>query len=213
MYLIGLTGGIGSGKSTIARRLAERGAVHIDADQLAREAVEPGTPALEAIAASFGDRVLTADGRLDRAALGAIVFSDPAALATLNSIVHPAVRLLTKDRISHAANENPDAVVVYDVPLLVEANLPRSYDLIVVAQARPETRTERLVSLRGMTQEEAERRIAAQASDEERLALADVVIDTDGTLDETLEQVDALWASLSAKSGKGRGASDVSGGA
>jgi dephospho-CoA kinase len=213
VYLVGLTGGIGSGKSTIARRLAELGAVHIDADQLAREAVEPGTPALDDIRLTFGDRVLTDDGHLNRAALGSIVFSDDAARATLNSIVHPAVRRLTEERIAEATGIDQDAVVVYDVPLLAEANLPRPYDLIVVAHASPETRRQRLVSLRGMTPDEADRRIAAQASDDERLALADVVIDTDRTLPETLEQVDRLWTTLSAKSANSRGGSNVSGGA
>ncbi|MFU8948055.1 dephospho-CoA kinase [Mycetocola zhadangensis] len=213
MYLIGLTGGIGSGKSTIARRLAEFGAVHIDADQLSREAVEPGTPALTAIREAFGSGVLSDDGTLNRPALGAIVFSDKNALATLNGIVHPAVRELTEKRIADASRNDPDAVIVYDVPLLAEANLPRSYDLIVVAYASAETRRERLVSIRGMTVEEADRRIASQASDEERLALADVVIDTDRTLPETLTQVDELWNSLSQKSSGGAQGSNVSGGA
>ena len=213
MYLVGLTGGIGSGKSTIARHLAGLGAVHIDADQLAREAVEPGTAALDSIREAFGGEVISDDGQLNRAALGAIVFSDKKALATLNSIVHPAVRALTEKRIAEATSRDPAAVVVYDVPLLAEANLPRSYDLIVVAHADADTRRDRLVSIRGMTPDEAERRIAAQASDKERLALADVIIDTDRTLPETLKQVDDLWAMLSKKSSNSSTGSNVSGGA
>lgn len=199
MYLVGLTGGIGSGKSTIARRLAELGAVHIDADQLSREVVEPGTPSLEAIRRAFGPDVIT-EGRLNRAALGSVVFSDRQALSTLNGIVHPAVRALTEERIAAATADDPAAVIVYDVPLLAEANLPRSYDLIVVAHASAQTRKDRLISLRGMDPIEADRRIASQASDDERLALADVVIDTDGTMAETLFQVDQLWNKLSEKS-------------
>lgn len=213
MYLVGLTGGIGSGKSTIARRLAERGAVHIDADQLAREAVEPGTAALAAIRESFGNGVITDNGELDRAALGAIVFADRTSLQTLNGIVHPAVRALTEKRITEATEQDADAVIVYDVPLLAEANLPRSYDLIVVAHADAGTRRDRLTTLRGMTPEEAERRIAAQASDDERLALADVVIDTNGSLQETLSQADGLWTDLLKKSRSGSGGRNVSDGA
>ena len=193
MYLIGLTGGIASGKSTIARRLAERGAVHIDADVLAREAVEPGSPALAAVVERFGPGVLNDDGSLNRAELGGIVFSDPEALQALNAIVHPAVRELTARRIASAEEADPDAVVVYDVPLLVEAQVPHAFDLVVVASAAPDTRISRLVGMRGMSPEEARRRIASQASDDERLAVADRVIDTDGTIDATVEQADALW--------------------
>lgn len=213
MYLVGLTGGIGSGKSTIARHLAGLGAVHVDADQLAREAVEPGTHALTDIRKHFGDGVLSADGSLNRAALGAIVFADADKLAMLNSIVHPAVRDLTRRRIARATEDDPDAVIVYDVPLLAEANLPRTYDRIVVAHAPAEIRRERLVSIRGMTPAEADRRIAAQASDEERLALADVVIDTGTTMAETLRQADELWADITARSGSAARGRNVSGGA
>lgn len=193
MYLIGLTGGIASGKSTIARRLAERGAVHIDADLLAREAVEPGSPALAAVVERFGPGVLNDDGSLNRAELGGIVFSDPEALQSLNAIVHPAVRELTARRIASAEQADPDAVIVYDVPLLVEAQVPHAFDLVVVASAAPDTRISRLVGMRGMSAEEARRRIASQASDDERLAVADRVIDTDGTIAATVEQADALW--------------------
>ena len=193
MYLIGLTGGIASGKSTVARRLAELGAVHIDADRLARVAVEPGTAALDEITRSFGPSVIAPDGSLDRAALGAVVFADPESLARLNSIVHPAVRRLSNQQIREAAETDPYAVVVYDVPLLVEAAVDHPFDLIVVTHADEATRVQRMVDLRGMPESEAVRRIRSQASDAERLAVADVVIDTTGTLGHTLAQVDDLW--------------------
>jgi dephospho-CoA kinase len=193
VYVIGLTGGIASGKSTVARRLAWHGAVHIDADHLARVAVEPGTDALAQIRETFGDDVLNADGSLNRAALGALVFGEPAALAQLNAIVHPAVRQLTNQLILEAGRADPDAIVVYDVPLLVESALDHSFDLIVVAHADEETRVRRMVELRGMTETDATRRIGSQASDAERLAVANVVIDTGGSLANTLEQVDALY--------------------
>lgn len=198
MYLIGLTGGIASGKSTIARRLAEHGAVHIDADELAREAVEPGSPALDAIVERFGDGILSQDGSLDRAALGGIVFSDSSSLEALNGIVHPAVRDLTARRIEAAEQADPDAVVVYDVPLLVEAQVPHRFDLVVVAHAGAESRVARLTGMRGMPEDEAHRRIASQASDAERLAVADVVIDTDGPMEATIDQADRLWERISA---------------
>ena len=200
VYLIGLTGGIASGKSTIARRLAEHGAVHIDADQLSREAVEPGTAGLDAIADRFGRQVLNPDGSLDRAALGAIVFSDPGALEDLNAIVHPAVRNLGSVRIADAGHADPDAVVVYDIPLLVESRNEYRFDLIVVAHASQNSRLTRLIETRGMDAAEARRRIDAQASDQARLSIADVVIDTDGTLEHTLEQADRLWEQVRAAS-------------
>lgn len=193
VYLIGLTGGIASGKSTIARRLAEHGAVHIDADQLARVVVEPGTDGLARIRASFGDDVIADDGSLDRAALGARVFGHPEQLATLNAIVHPAVRALTRRLIAEAEQQNPDAVVVYDVPLLVEAAVDHPFDLIVVAHADSATRIRRLIELRQLSETDAARRLGSQARDDERLAVADVVIDTGGTLEHTLDQADALW--------------------
>ncbi|GAA1444521.1 dephospho-CoA kinase [Leifsonia poae] len=198
MQLIGLTGGIASGKSTIARRLAENGAVVVDADRIAREVVEPGTPALAEIAEAFGPGVIAADGSLDRPALGAIVFANEEARLRLNAITHPAVLRTSTARFEQAAAENPDAVVVYDVPLLVESANAYPFDLVVVAHADAATRVERLVALRGMERAEAERRIGSQASDDERLAVADIVIDTDGTLEQTLEQTDLLWSRLTA---------------
>lgn len=200
MYVIGLTGGIASGKSVVATRLAELGAVHIDADLLAREVVEPGTPALERIAEEFGPDVVAEDGRLDRAALGAIVFSDETKRLALNGITHPAVWTRAEELLARARHDDPQAVVVYDVPLLVEASAerPMAFDLVVVVQADTETRISRMVDLRGMSRDEAARRLSAQATDAERLAVADVVIDNNGTLDETLRQVDAVWVTAHA---------------
>lgn len=200
MQLIGLTGGIASGKSTIARRLAERGAVVVDADLIAREVVEPGRPALAAIAERFGSGVLHPDGSLNRPALGAIVFTDEDARLALNAITHPAVLRASTARFDEAAAADPDAVVVYDVPLLVESANEYPFDLVVVAHASAETRVQRLVALRGMDPAEAERRIRSQATDDERLAVADVVIDTDGDLGDTIAQTDALWDRLTQSS-------------
>ncbi len=195
MYLIGLTGGIASGKSVVSSRLAQRGAILVDADILAREVVGPGSDGLAAIAREFGASVISPDGSLDRAALGAIIFSDPQKRAKLNEITHPAVWRLALDRFARAEAEDPHAVVVYDVPLLVESSRsrPMRFDLVVVVHASSEVRLGRLMSERGMTREEATHRLNSQASDAERLAIADVVIDSNGTLDETLQQADELW--------------------
>ncbi|MDF2574614.1 MAG: dephospho-CoA kinase [Agromyces sp.] len=195
MYLIGLTGGIASGKSTVARRLVEHGAVHIDADELARRAVEPGKPALAQIVEEFGPAVLRRDGTLDRAKLGEVVFGDEAARAKLNAIVHPAVRELTRKLIDRAISDDPDAVIVYDVPLLVEASVPDDlqFDLIVVTSAPRPTQVKRLVEERGLKTAQAEARVDAQVGNTERLAIADVVIDTDGSMAHTMSQTDALW--------------------
>ncbi|WP_022888035.1 dephospho-CoA kinase [Agromyces italicus] len=199
MYLIGLTGGIASGKSTVARRLYEHGAVHLDADELARRVVEPGTPGLAAIIDEFGDGVLRADGTLDRVKLGEIVFNDDAARARLNAIVHPAVRELSGRLIAKAEAEDPDAVVVYDVPLLVEASVDHPFDLVVVTDAPRKTQVKRLVEERGLDLNQAVARVDAQVDNTRRLAIADVVIDTDGTLAHTMSQTDALWADLVAR--------------
>lgn len=196
MQLIGLTGGIASGKSTIARRLAEHGAVVVDADRIAREVVEPGTPALAQIAETFGPGVIAADGSLDRPALGAIIFADEDARLRLNAITHPAVLATSTERFRAAGEADPDAVVVYDVPLLVESANAYPFDLVVVAHASAATRIRRLMELRGTDESEARRRVGSQATDEERLAVADVVIDTDGTLEQTLAQTDLLWERL-----------------
>ena len=196
MPLVALTGGIASGKSTIARRLAEHGAVVVDADQIVRDVQQPGSPVLRAIAAEFGDGMMREDGSLDRAGLGARVFGDPAAVATLNAIVHPAVRIESQRRFDEAFAADPDAVVVYDVPLLAEARLADPWDVIVVAHAPADVRARRLVELRGLTPSEAAARISSQVSDEERLRLADAVIETGGTVEETLRQTDELWERL-----------------
>lgn len=196
MPLIALTGGIASGKSTIARRLEEHGAVVIDADAIVRDVQRPGSEVLERIAAEFGAQVLAPSGELDRAALAAVVFSDAAARERLNAIVHPAVRSESQRRFDAALAAQEDAVVVYDVPLLVEARVDDPWDLIVVAHAPAAVRAERLQRLRGMTAAQAADRIAAQVPDEQRLAIADVVIDTSGSLDDTTAQTDALWRRL-----------------
>lgn len=196
MHLVALTGGIASGKSTVARRLAEHGAVVVDADRLAREIVELGEPALAAIAERFGPTVIRPDGALDRAALGAIIFSDANARADLNAITHPAVTLRSQRLFAEAAEADPTAVVVYDVPLLAEGRGTGEFDEVVVVHAPKQTRIARLIALRGLTESDASARVSSQASDEERLALADVVLDSSGTLDETLERTDALWEHL-----------------
>lgn len=196
MPLIALTGGIAAGKSTVARRLADHGAVVVDADALVREVQQPGSPVLARIAEEFGAGVIRSDGALDRAALGAIVFGDDAAIARLNAIVHPAVRDLSHARFAEARAASPDAVIVYDVPLLVEARGGDGWDLVVVAHAPAELRARRLHEERGMSAGEAASRIAAQVSDEARLAIADVVIDTSGSIAETIAQTDALWDRL-----------------
>lgn len=198
MYLIGLTGGIASGKSFVATRLAQSGAVHIDADQLARSVVAPGTPALQAIVDDFGAAILRGDGTLDRAALGAIIFTDGAKRGRLNDIVHPAVRQRTRELIAAADRLDPHAIVVYDVPLLAEASTRRdlAFDLIVVVHAGTETRLQRMIETRDMTRVEALARIQAQATDAERLAIADVVIDNDGDRGATLRQIEDLWRSV-----------------
>ena len=193
MPLLALTGGIASGKSTIAARLAELGAVIVDADQIVRDVQSPGSEVLARIADTFGAEVIAPDGTLDRAALGARVFGDDTALASLNAIVHPVVRAESARRFAAAFEADADAVVVYDVPLLVEARVDDPWDLIVVADAPAALRERRLVELRGMEAAQAKARIAAQVSDEQRRAVADVLIDTTGTLEGTRSQVDALW--------------------
>ena len=190
MTRIGLTGGIGAGKSTVARELERLGALVVDADAIAREVVAPGTPGLAAVVAEFGDSVLTPDGSLDRPALGRIVFADPAARARLEAITHPLIRAESARR---AAAAPPGAVVVHDVPLIVERGLAAQYDLVVVVGADEDVRLERLVRDRGMTREDALARIRAQATDAERRAVADVWLDNSGTQEELLAQVRDLW--------------------
>jgi dephospho-CoA kinase len=193
MLRVGLSGGIGSGKSTVARALARRGAIVIDSDAIAREVVEPGRPGLAAVVERFGPGVLDAEGRLDRAKLAGLVFDDVGALADLNAIVHPLVAAETVRRIAAAPS---DAIVVIDVPLLVEA-ARSGYDVVVIVEAAEPLRLERLIS-RGMSPDDARRRMAAQASDAERRKVADVVLDNSRSEADLERQIDALWAQLSA---------------
>ncbi|MEU5132220.1 dephospho-CoA kinase [Streptomyces californicus] len=193
MLKVGLTGGIGAGKSEVSRLLVERGAVLIDSDRIAREVVEPGTPGLAAVVEEFGPDILTAEGTLDRPALGALVFADDQRRAALNAIVHPLVGARAAE-LERAAPE--DAVVVHDVPLLTENGLAPFYDLVVVVDASAETQLDRLVTLRGMMESDARARMSAQATREERRAVADLVVDNDGTHEALVEQVDAVWDEL-----------------
>ncbi|MFI2289583.1 dephospho-CoA kinase [Streptomyces niveus] len=193
MLKVGLTGGIGAGKSEVSRLLVSYGAVLVDADKIAREVVEPGTPGLDAVVDAFGPGVLTADGRLDRPKLGALVFADDDKRATLNAIVHPLVRARSVELESAAGEKD---IVVHDVPLLVESELTGLYDMVVVVDASPGTQLDRLVRLRGMAESEARSRMAAQATRERRTAAADVVIDNDGPLEKLEPQVRAVWEQL-----------------
>ncbi|MFE9421734.1 dephospho-CoA kinase [Kitasatospora sp. NPDC006697] len=195
MRKIGLTGGIGAGKSAVSRLLASYGAVVVDSDLIAREVVAPGTPGLAAVAAEFGPGVLAPDGSLDRPALGAVVFADPERLKALNAIVHPLVRERSAELEAAAA---PGAVVVHDVPLLAENGLAPLYDQVLVVDADEQVRLDRLVRLRGMTEEEARSRMAAQATREQRLAIADLVVENNGSLAELEEQVKSVWERLTA---------------
>ncbi len=190
---VGLTGGIGAGKSEVSRLLASYGAVLIDSDRIAREVVEPGTEGLAAIVAAFGTEILAPDGSLDRPRLGALVFADEERRRTLNGIVHPLVR----DRsAAFQAAAPPGSVVVNDVPLLVESGLQSLYDLVLVVDASPATQLSRLTGDRGMSEADARARMAAQATREQRLAAADLVIPNDGTREELAERVREVWRSL-----------------
>ncbi|KIQ61693.1 dephospho-CoA kinase [Kitasatospora griseola] len=197
MLRIGLTGGIGAGKSEVSRQLAALGAVIVDSDLIAREVVAPGTPGLAAVVAEFGPEVLLPDGALDRPALGRIVFGDPARLAALNAIVHPLVRARSAELEAAAG---PDAIVVYDVPLLAENGLAPLYDLVVVIDVPDVERLRRLTALRGMPEDEARARMAAQATREDRLAVADLVLDNSGDLDALTARVRELWRQLAQRS-------------
>jgi dephospho-CoA kinase len=193
MLKVGLTGGIGSGKSTVAELLAGHGAVIVDADRIAREVVAPGTPGLAAVTAEFGTDVLTPDGALDRPRLGAVVFAEEGRRLALNAIVHPLVR----DRSAELeAAAPPGAIVVHDVPLLAENGLAPLFDLVLVVDAAERTRLDRLVRLRGMTEEDARARLAAQATREQRLAVADLVVPNDGDRAELTTRVADVWREL-----------------
>jgi dephospho-CoA kinase len=193
MVRVGLTGGIASGKSMVADELADRGAIIIDADVLAREVVEPGTPALAAIIDRFGAEVLK-DGQLDRARLAQIVFADPLARRDLERVVHPAVRARAAE-LERAAGDA--AVVVHVIPLLVETGQDEDFDLVVTVDADHETQFQRLMVRNGLTRPEADSRIAAQASREDRKHASDLVLDNTGSVAQLREQIDALWAELS----------------
>jgi dephospho-CoA kinase len=190
---VGLTGGVASGKSTVSAMLGELGAIVIDADVLAREAVAPGTDGLAAVVAAFGEGVLAADGTLDRPAVGAIVFADEEQRRTLEGIIHPRVRARAAEIEAEAS---PDAVVVHDIPLLTETGQAGSFDAVVVVDVPVETQLDRMAGLRGMSRQDAESRVAAQASREERLAIATYVVDNSGTIEELRDRVAEVFADL-----------------
>lgn len=199
MFLIGLTGGIASGKSTVAKLLAAHGAETIDADAVAREVVEVGSTGLASVVEMFGEDILSAEGELDRKKLGAIIFGDEPKRLQLESILHPLIKTRTMQLIS----ESEKAVVVYAVPLLVEANVDYPFEMIVTVEAGVENQIERLINSRGLTATQAKERIQAQASRQEREARADFVVDSSGTHEQLARQVDALWEKIeSTMSGK-----------
>ncbi|MCW2778786.1 MAG: dephospho-CoA kinase [Frankiales bacterium] len=195
MKTIGLTGGIGAGKSTVSRLLASWGAAVVDADLLAREVVEPGSEGLAEVVAAFGQDLQRPDGSLDREALGARVFPDPEALQRLNGLLHPRIGRLTLERMAEAEAAGAP-VLVHDVALLVENGLAGSYETVVVVDVPPQVQLDRLVRLRGMTEDDARARIARQATREQRLAAATDVLRNDGTREELEAQVRALWERL-----------------
>jgi dephospho-CoA kinase len=198
---VGLTGGIGAGKSEVSRRLVALGATLIDADALAREVVAIGTPGLARVVAEFGAEVLAADGSLDREKVASIVFADPGARGRLNAIVHPLVGERVAELSDEARRRDPDKIVVHDVPLIVEAGVAERYDVVVVVDAPVELQLDRLTRLRGMTEDAARARIEAQASREQRRAIADFVIVNDDGLEGLDAQVNDVWAALQRRSG------------
>ena len=197
MLLVGLTGGIGSGKSTVARLLEKRGAVVFDADLLAREAVEPCTPGHAAVIERFGADVLAPGGELDREALASIVFADPAARRDLEQIVHPEVRRLFAE--GSEAYRDTDRVVVFSAPLLVETGMHTAFEILIVVSATVATQIERLMRQRGMSEPSIRARIDAQAPLEDKAAVADFLVDNEGSLDELESQVEQLWNDLSTR--------------
>lgn len=194
---VGLTGGIGSGKSTVARMLRQQGAVVVDADAIARELMTPGSPVLDDVAEAFGPDVLDASGALDRAGLARIVFGDDEARERLNGIVHPAVRAESQRLVDEAASA-PDfaGVIVQDIPLLVETGQGGDFDAVIVVEAPEDLRVDRLVSSRGMAEEDARARIRAQATDDQRRAVATRIIDNSGEPEATAAQVETIWSDL-----------------
>jgi len=194
VLLVGLTGGIGSGKSTVSRMLVERGAVVVDADDLARRAVEPGSPGLAKVVEAFGPEVRAADGSLDREAVAAKVFADPEKRKLLESITHPEVFRLYHDEIGRY--RDTDRIVIFDAPLIVETGSQDGFELLIVVSASEDAQVRRLMADRGMTEQAARDRIASQLPLEEKVEVADVVIDNDGAVEDLEPQVDALWAEL-----------------
>jgi dephospho-CoA kinase len=194
MLLVGLTGGLGAGKSTVARMLADRGAILVDADELARRALEPGSRAYRQVCDLFGDEVVTASGELDRAAIAATVFSDPERRRALESIVHPEVFRMLAETVD--ARRGTDDIIVFDAPLIVETGFHDACDVVVVVTAPEEDRVARAVRDRGMTADQARARIGAQIGDTEREAVADVVIRNDSDVDQLEARVDDLWERL-----------------
>lgn len=205
MLRIGLTGGIAAGKSTVAAMLRERGAVVIDHDEIAREVVAPGTLGLDRVVERFGEGVLAPDGSLDRAALGHIVFNDLQARADLGALLHPEIARVSAEREAMVVAADGDALVVHDIPLLVETGQGEAHHIVVVVHAPADLRIRRLVEERGSSLPDARRRIAAQATDEERAAAADVLIDGAGSVDDLRAQVDELWDRLQAELAEERG--------
>ena len=199
MLLVGLTGGIGSGKSTVARLLERRGAVVIDADPRARDAVAKGPPAFERVVPTFGDAVGAPDGTLDRAALAAIIFSDPERKAALEGIVHPEVSRRFGERVEELRGTG--RVVLYVSPLLVELGLAPAFDVVIVVTASPHLRISRVASERGLTPEDVRGRMATQATDEQRMEVAHILVDNDGSLAELEPQVERIWSDLVARAG------------
>jgi dephospho-CoA kinase len=201
MLLVGLTGGIGTGKSTVARMLEKRGAVVFDADVLARQAVAPGTPGFDEVVERFGPNVLAPGGALDREALASIVFADPAARRDLEGIVHPEVRRMFAEGCEEYRDS--DRVVVFSAPLLVETGMHTAFDLLIVVSAPVATQIERLMRDRGMPERDVQARIAAQLPLEAKAEVADVLVDNEGTLEDLEGQVDRVWRDLDAKARAG----------
>ncbi len=193
MYLVGLTGGIAAGKSTVAKRLVELGAIEIDADVLAKEAVAAGSDGLQAIVEHWGPSILTADGELDRAEMAKIIFKDPKQRQLLEEIVHPAVAARSREMILSAGN---DSIVIYNVPLLVEAGVSLPFDIVVTVEAPKSAQIDRMIKQRGMTQEEAEARIAAQASPAQRAQRSEIILNSNQSLGRLLDDTDSLWRKL-----------------
>ena len=193
MYLVGLTGGIAAGKSTVAKRLVELGAIEIDADVLAKEAVAAGSDGLQAIVEHWGPSILTADGELDRAEMAKIIFKDPKQRQLLEEIVHPAVAARSREMILSAGG---DSIVIYNVPLLVEAGVSLPFDIVVTVEAPKSAQIDRMIKQRGMTQEEAEARIAAQASPAQRAQRSEIILNSNQSLGRLLDDTDSLWRKL-----------------